>query len=175
MRKELRSYIIKRLFWSVLFAVLLTAVSLVLLKGYVVRGAESVKDKNNIIQSFESKDKVLEGLEADYQIIEGEYDEFFKLFPEKNQIVNYVQEIETIAEMSGNIQTIAISDTIVEEKDFNVLPVVINLEGTPEQLHEYLKLMEDLAYFTIVDVIEYKKDEDGEKINTIIKSKLIVE
>ena len=174
MRKELKSFITRRILWSVLIALLLSVAAIILIGDRVKAEAEEVKKKNNIIESYKSKDQVLDRLKSDYEIIEGEYDQFMNLFPSEDNLIDFVKEIEKIAELSGNNQTIAISDKVVEERDFKVLPIVINLEGSYDQLEEYLVMLENLAYFTQIDVIEYITEEKDGKLNTIIKIKLIV-
>lgn len=84
----------------------------------------------------------------EYLKIKDDFSEILKAFVIKNEELEFITKIESLADKHQIEQGIKISPEIEYNKDFEKLPLSLTLHGSYQNLLQYLNELESLSYYT---------------------------
>jgi len=161
---------------------IITIVLVVLLNGAVLAGwiylFSNFKKQNNFIKEERQKilvsDKKLENsnsLKALMNEIVDEKQKIDSVFLDKESIINFIENLESIAGKTG--ASIKIGNINIDNQDKKGLSFQFNLTGNFNQLFHYLILLENLPYLINIERMDFKKlapNEWGANFEILVNS-----
>jgi hypothetical protein len=159
-----------------------TIILVVLLNGTALTGwlylFSNFKKQNNFIKEEQQKilvnDKKLENsnsLKALMNEITDEKQKIDSAFLDKESIINFIENLESIAGKTG--ASIKIGNINIDNQEKKSLSFQFNLTGNFNQLFHYLILMEKLPYLINIERMDFKKlapNEWGANFEILVNS-----
>lgn len=147
--------IIIGLILSVILVLILAGESFVLVKK-IRDKAKQIEDQLNELALVKQNQNYKQKLEAKYEEIKDNIEKTKNGFLKNGQAIDFIETLENIAQLTGNKYEINIASS--EKSDaFPTLGFRVSLWGNfPQTLH-YLTRLENMAYWTRVNSLQFQK------------------
>jgi Tfp pilus assembly protein PilO len=150
---------------------IITIILIFLLNGAALAGwlylFSNLKKQNNFIKEEQQKilvsDKKLENSNSLKTLMNEIIDEKQKIdsvFLDKDSVVNFIENLESIAGKTG--ASIKIGNINIDSQKKKGLSLQFNLTGNFNQLFHYLILVEKLPYLINIETMDFKKSASNE-------------
>ena len=174
MEKIIKKYINNWLVIIVTVLIVVIVLGLLLIKPRVERESRAVKELKSNLAALEQQDANLIRLKNDYQSVESEADEFFKILPRQEEVIDFIEQLDIIASRAGLNQTSSVAEAMEQDNNLLYLPVAITLEGSVNDFGTYLSLYDQLAYQSSIESINYSKAFDRDKMSARLEINLYI-
>lgn len=113
--------------------------------------------QKNSLDTFLNRERYLDDLVKDYQAIEEKLSALYGSFLHNDKAVNFIQEIENIAERTGNIEKITIMSSGGERGDIKFLVFQAQLFGDFSSLMKFIGEVENGRYQATIKRLNISK------------------
>jgi len=178
------NFIQKKLIGSIIIVVIVLALIIWLavlpLVGKIKYLSQEYLSNQGILAQIDQKEFLFKDLEKDYQEIEDELLIIKGVFLEKEKIVSFIPDLESIAKFTGNIFeiTTVMSSSDEEENREKFLSLNISLRGDFKNLLLFLSNLKDSPYspYRLLEIdklsINRLDDEEDYRLETNLRIKV---
>lgn len=174
--KEAQKKLIKKIFLIGVLTLALFLLDFLYLRHQVVSSANVVTQKRTELESLKIQDNDIKDLRADYEKVIGKTDKIFNAIPSQDDVVNFINELETIAKRREVRQGIKVSSSIEDDVEDSLKTVEISL-SLETSYANYINFMTDvyyLKYYHRITNIEFRRKVSSSDISVVVTLNLYV-
>ncbi|OGD53271.1 hypothetical protein A3J78_00895 [Candidatus Beckwithbacteria bacterium RBG_13_35_6] len=144
----------------------------------ITKNTDSLVEQKNKLWALQDKEKSLYKLQADYDLLKEDLQLLAVILPDKRGIIDFLSELEKEASASGLTIKINFNEKSVKKEADNLFSVSfsLNLNGTYFGIVNFIKKVERVPQFVIIEDVNIQSPEGlDKKNNAILKMKCYVD
>lgn len=168
-----------RLSIYIIFVIAFTVSSVLFLAGKIENKTKRLQEKRSVFRVSQQQDDNFLELKKTYDLVKNNQKKIEGIFPDDNNIENFIVALENAAEQTGNAQIInfeSLDSAKTEGENIKSLKFTVFLTGNTGAFINYLKRIKNLPYFIEIENIALSNSlgiaNNDSKMN--IKSKIYI-
>lgn len=168
-----------RLSIYIILVIILTVSLVLFLAGKIENKTKLLQEKRSILRVSQQQDSNFLELKNTYDLVKNNQKNIEKIFPDNDNIQNFIIALENIAEQTGNEQILnfdSLDSAKTEGENIKSLKFTTSLSGNIDTFINYFKRLKDLPYFIEIENITINNSSgianSSSKMN--IKSKVYI-
>lgn len=168
-----------RLSICIMLAMAFTVSSVLFLAGKIENKTKQLQEKRSILRVSQQQDDNFLELKKTYSLVKNNQKKIEEIFPDDDNIENFIVALENAAEQTGNAQILnfdSLDSAKIEGENIKSLKFTIFLTGNVNTFINYLKHLKNLSYFIEIENITLNDNSgianNNSKMN--IKSKIYI-